>query len=541
MMTRPIVANAVWHRDESNVKAQRNTPPRPRIVPPDDYRATIATRRRGRKLMQIRDQLFINGEWVEAQDGGKFDVIDPADMSVIAQCAAAKASDMDKAVAAAKACHESGAWDGKNIFGRSAVLHKAAALVTENLDWLAELESRDVGKPIFESKNIDVASGGPTIEYFGDLAVDICGETIPAAYDDVLDYTVREPLGVLGAIIPWNFPFLIACRKIASALAAGNTIVVKPSSWAPLSTLALADIFKQAGLPDGALNILTGAGAIAGEALTRNPDVHGISFTGSTEVGRSIMSSCVLGLKGCGLELGGKSPALVLPDCDMDETIAGTLFGAYLNQGECCCAATRMLVHEAVYDEYVEKFLAGSAAIKVGMPLDPDTRLGAMVHPEQTAKVLEYVQSGLADGAKLALGGKQLTDPPFDKGTFLPPTVFVDVDPSITISQEEIFGPVVIITKVKDLAEMLAVANDSCYGLTASVWTTNLKSAHRLARDLKAGTIWMNLHNFVFPMAPYGGYKDSGIGRELGRQGLYELTQLKNVMVSLFEGGFKWY
>ncbi len=491
--------------------------------------------------MHIRDQLFINGEWVNAGDGGTFDVIDPSDCSVITSCAAATAADVDKAVGAAKACFESGAWNGRNMMGRSAILHKAAELVADNLDWLAELESRDVGKPIYESTGIDIAGGGPTLAYFADLAVDICGETIPAAYDDVLDYTIREPYGVVGAIIPWNFPFLIACRKMGSALAAGNTLVVKPASWAPLSTLALGDIFKEAGLPDGALNILTGAGAVAGEALAVHPEVHQVSFTGSTEVGRSIMSSCISGLKGCGLELGGKSPALILPDCDMDETIAGTLFGAYLNQGECCCAATRMLVHEAVYDEYVEKFVAGSAAIKVGLPLDLATRLGAMVHPDQTAKVLEYIQSGLREGAKLVLGGKQLTDPPFDKGTFLSPTVFVDVDPSLVISQEEIFGPVVVITKCKDVPEMVALANDSCYGLTASIWTTNLKAAHRLARDLKSGTIWMNLHNFVLPMAPYGGYKDSGLGRELGRQGLYELTQLKNVMVSMMEGGFVWY
>ena len=491
--------------------------------------------------MQIRDQLFINGEWVDAADGARFDVTDPADSSVLAQCAAAKGSDVTKAVAAAKTCFESGAWDGNNIMGRSAIMHKAAALINDNMQWLAELESRDVGKPLAESAGFDVPSGGATIEYFADLAVDITGTTFPMAYDQVLDYTVREPLGVVGSIIPWNFPFLIACRKIGSALAAGNAVVVKPASWAPLSTLALGDIFKAAGLPDGALNILTGAGSIAGEALAQHPDVHEISFTGSTEVGRSIMSSCVGSLKGCELELGGKSPALVLPDCDMNETIEGTLFGAFLNQGECCCAATRMLVHEAVYDEYVEKFLAASAAIKIGMPLDEDTRMGAMVHPDQTAKVLEYVQSGLDEGAKLAMGGSRLTDAPFGQGTFLPPTVFVDVDPNITISREEIFGPVVVITKVKDMEEMLRMANDSCYGLTASVWTTNLKSGHMLARDLKAGTIWLNLHNFVFPMAPYGGYKDSGIGRELGREGLLAMTQTKNVMVSMFEGGFKWY
>lgn len=491
--------------------------------------------------MEIRNQLLINGQWVDARDGGVFSVIDPADMSVITECAAAQAADVDAAVAAAKECFESEAWCGKNIMGRSAILHKAAALITENAEFLAQLETRDVGKPIFESRGIDIASGAATVEYFADMTVDIGGEVIPAVYDDVLDYTVREPLGVVAAIIPWNFPFLIACRKIASALAAGNTVIVKPSSWAPLSTLALGDLFMQSGLPPGALNIVTGSGAVAGEALSRHPDVHEVSFTGSTEVGRSIMSSCVAGLKGCGLELGGKSPALVLPDCDMDETIAGTLFGAYLNQGECCCAATRMLVHEAVYDEFVAKFVAGSEAIRCGLPLDEDTRMGAMVHPDHTATVLDYIAQGVAAGQKLACGGKQLTDPPFDKGTFLPPTVFVDVCPDCVISQEEIFGPVVVITKVRNEDEMVHLANATCYGLAASIWTTNLKAGHRIARELKAGTVWMNLHNFVFPMSPYGGYKDSGIGRELGREGILALTQTKNVMVSLFDGGFVWY
>jgi acyl-CoA reductase-like NAD-dependent aldehyde dehydrogenase len=491
--------------------------------------------------MQIRDQLFINGEWVDASDGGRFEVFDPADMSELAQCAAATADDVGRAVAAAKACHESGAWNGGNIMGRSAILHKAAAIIAENMEFLAELESRDVGKPIIESKNFDIPGAAGTVEYFADLAVDVCGEQIPTAYDEVLDYTIREPLGVIGAIVPWNFPFLCAARKIASALAAGNTVIIKPSSWAPLTTVLMGEIFQEAGLPEGALGILTGPGGVTGEAMTNHPDIHEISFTGSTEVGRSIMSSCVHSLKGCGLELGGKSPALVFPDCDMDETIAGTLFGAYLNQGECCCAATRMLVHEAVYDEYVEKFVAGSAGIKMGMPLEDDTRMGAMVHPKQTEVVLNYINKGLSEGCKLALGGKQLTDPPFDRGTFLPPTVFVDVDRNATISQEEIFGPVAVITKCKDEAEMVEMANDTCYGLTSSVWTTNLKTGHKMAKVLKAGTVWMNLHNFVMPMGPYGGYKDSGIGRELGMEGLKELTQVKNVMISLYEEGFKWY
>jgi len=491
--------------------------------------------------MKIRNKLFIGGKWVDAADGKTFGVIDPADNSEITQVAAANADDVAAAVEAARRCFESGAWSKLTVFERSAVLHKAAEIIAAEGNKLAELESRDVGKPIYESLNIDIASGAVTFSYFADLAVDICGEVIPAPYNEILDYTVREPLGVVAAIIPWNFPFLIACRKIASALAAGNCVVIKPASWAPLTTLALGDILQRAGLPDGALNIIPGSGSAAGDALTRHPGVHDVSFTGSTDVGRMIMSGCVDGLKGCGLELGGKSPALVLPDCNMDETVDGVLFGAYLNQGECCCAATRAIVHEAVYDEFVERFVEGSRAIKVGAPLEEDTRHGPLIHPDHLASVMKYVEAGKAGKAKLACGGAVLTDAPFAEGNYLPPTVFVDVDPVEVISREEIFGPVMVLTKARDVEELIRLGNDTEYGLAASVWTTDLKTGHRVASALQAGTVWLNLHNFVFPQAPYGGYKNSGIGRELGREGLLALTQTKNVMVSLFEPHFKWY
>jgi len=491
--------------------------------------------------MAIRNKLLIDGKWVDASGGKTLSVLDPSDNAEITRVAAGTTDDVDKAAKAAERCHQSGDWSKLNPYGRSAILRKVGALINEKAQELAELESRDVGKPIFESLNIDVASGAATFEYFADLAVDICGEVIPAPYNEVHNYTVREPLGVVGAIIPWNFPFLIACRKLASALAAGNCVVIKPATWAPLSTLALGDIFNEAGLPPGAVNILTGQGSTAGNSLLAHPAIHDISFTGSTDVGRAVMKGCVEGLKSCGLELGGKSPAIVLPDCNMDETIDGTLFGAYLNQGECCCAATRMLVHEAVYDEFVERFVAGSEAIKVGMPLEDDTRFGCLIHSDHMASVMSYIESGRNEGSKLACGGEALSSGPFEKGNFLPPTVFVDVEPDHRISREEIFGPVIVITKGKDENELIRLANDTCYGLAASIWTTNLKASHRIASQLQAGTVWVNLHNFVFPSGPYGGYKDSGIGRELGREGLLSLTQTKTVMVSLFEPGFKWY
>ena len=491
--------------------------------------------------MAIRNQLFIDGNWRDAADGKTLPVYDPSDNSVITAVAAATAGDVQAAAESAQRCFDSGAWSRKTIYERSAILHKISELIQKHSRALAELESRDVGKPIFESRYIDVASGSQTFAYFADLAVDLGGEVIPAPYNEVFNYTVHEPIGVVGAIIPWNFPFLIACRKLATALAAGNCVVIKPATWAPLSTLALGDIFTEAGLPPGTVNIITGNGSVAGKALIENPNIHDVSFTGSTEVGRSVMEGCVAGLKGCGLELGGKSPAVVLPDCDMEETVNGTLFGAFLNQGECCCAATRMLVHESVYAEYVERFVAGAKAIKVGMPLADDTRHGPVVHRDHLAAVLRHIEAGKQGGAKLACGGSVLKTPPFDRGNFLPPTVFVDVDPTQAISTEEIFGPVIVISKARSEEELVRLANNSRYGLAASIWTTNLKAGHRIAARLQAGTVWMNLHNFVFPSGPYGGYKDSGIGRELGREGLRALTQTKSVMISLFQPGFKWY
>ena len=492
-------------------------------------------------MTEPRNKLFIDGKWTDSSDGKTLSVLDPSTNSEITRVAAATAADVGLAAEAARRCFESGAWSGLTVYQRSAILHKVAELIAQRAETLAELESRDVGKPLVESRNIDVASGAATFSHFADLAVDICGETIPGPFNEVLSYTVHEPIGVVGAIIPWNFPFLIACRKLGSALAAGNCVVIKPATWAPLSTLTLGDIFNEAGLPPGAVNVVTGAGATVGSALLAHPVIHDVSFTGSTEVGHAVMEGCARHLKGCGLELGGKSPAVVLPDCNMDETIAGTLFGAYLNQGECCCAATRMLVHEAVYDHFVERFVAGSRAIKVGMPLEEGVQHGPLVHADHLQSVLKYVAAGKQEKAKLACGGEVLTEAPLDKGNFLPPTVFVDVDPDAAISREEVFGPVVVISKAASEEDLVRLANDTNYGLAASIWTTNLKAGHRLASQIRAGTVWMNLHNFVFPSVPYGGYKDSGIGRELGREGLLALTQTKSVMLSLFQPGFQWY
>jgi len=490
--------------------------------------------------MDVRNQLFIGGEWVDSSDGAAFDVVNPATGEVITPVQKASEQDLNAAIGAARRAFDE-AWRATTPYERSALLHKVGEAIEKNTEFLAQVETDDVGKPIVESLGVDIAAAAVTMHYFADVCVEVMGEVKSSPYADVFDYTVREPVGVVGAIIPWNFPFLIAARKIGSALAAGNTMVIKPASWAPLSTLLYGDLFTEAGIPPGVLNVVTAGGPDTGAAFTGSPDVEEITFTGSTEVGGGLYRQCTAGLKGCTLELGGKSPACVLADCDMDETVAGVLFGAYLNQGECCCAATRVVVDEAVYDEFVDKFVAGSKGIKVGMPREEDTKMGPLVHADHLKLVMDYVEAGKREGATLCCGGNLLQDGPLAKGNFMEVTVFADVTPGMTVWKEEIFGPVVVISKASGLDDMVAQANDSEYGLAASVWTTNLKTAHSLVPRIDAGTVWFNLHNFVFPSAPYGGYKASGVGSELGREGVLAQTRIKNVMVSMFPDGFVWY
>ena len=490
--------------------------------------------------MKIRDQLFIGGKWINASSQQSIRVINPATGEKLADVQKASQKDIDLAITAARKAFDT-TWGNMNPAERSACLHKVGAAITRNQEFLAQVEADDVGKPIFESRNIDIASGAATFHYFADICTEVAGEIQPSPYNQVFDYTIREPLGVVGAIIPWNFPFLIACRKIATALSAGNTMVIKPASWAPLSTLLLGEVFLETGMPEGVLNIVPSSGSDTGNAFVNSDIIRDITFTGSTETGSRLYGSCAQKLKDCTLELGGKSPGLVMPDCDMDETVAGTLFGVYLNQGECCCGLTRLIVHTDVYDEFVKKFVAGSKDIRVGMPLDEQTRMGALIHPDHLKTVMEYVESGRKEGATLLCGGNVIKSGKLAGGSFMEPTVFADVTPAMRIWREEIFGPIVVIAKTSSAEQMVKMANDTCYGLAASVWTTNLKTAHTLAPQIKAGTVWFNLHNFVFPSAPYGGFGSSGIGSELGKQGMLAMTRTKNVMVSLFPGGFKWY
>ncbi|MFH0795489.1 MAG: aldehyde dehydrogenase family protein [Candidatus Omnitrophota bacterium] len=491
--------------------------------------------------MLLHNNLFIDHKWIESKGGKKGKVLNPATNEVLGEITLADAPDVTLAVETASQAFEKGLWHKKPLLERSAILNRVGDLITKNAEELSQIETADVGKPITESRNIDIPSSADTFHYFANLMSDIGGEVIPSAIPDIMDYTVHEPLGVVAAITPWNFPFLIASRKLASALAAGNSVVIKPSSLAPFSTLRLMDLLTDAGVPEGVVNAITGSGGIIGEALTTLPQVQDISFTGSTEVGKTLMSCCSENLKGVGLELGGKSPALVLPDANLQETLDGILFGIFLNQGECCCAATRILVHKDIYDRFVPELVSATKALRVGLPREEKTQMGPLVSQEHLETVLNYIEDGKKAGARLLCGGNRLKKGVLNKGNFVSPAIFAEVSRDMRIFQEEIFGPVAVVTKCSGIEEMVALANDSIYGLAASIWTNNLKEGHRIASRLKSGTVWMNLHNFVMPMGPYGGYKMSGLGRELGREGVLALMQTKNVMVNLMEKPFKWY
>ena len=483
--------------------------------------------------------MFINGELCDSESGKTLTVVDPATEEGMATIPAGTAGDVQRAVAAAQAAFDTEVWSGLAPAARGEALLKLADALAAHQEEFAVLEASDVGKPIAESRAFDVPMAIDHLRYYGHLSVDLGGQTIPVGAP-VLDYTLKEPMGVVGEIIPWNFPLVLACRKLGPALVAGNCVVLKAATWAPLTTLKLGELPAEAGLPAGVVNVLAGSGSVVGDAMVRHPAVHKVSFTGSSEVGCGIMECCAAHAKSVSLEMGGKSPAVVLADAEVDGAVAGILFGVFLNQGECCCAATRILVHESLHDEFTEKFVAAANAIKVGPPLDETTQMGPLVTREHWETVSRYVESGIAEGAKLLCGGPEKPEGR-ERGYYLAPTVFDEVAPALKIYREEIFGPVVTITSFKNFNEAAEMANDTHYGLAASIWTTNLRDGHVMAQKIKAGTVWVNVHNFVFSTAPYGGYKLSGIGRELGRQGVEAFMETKNVMVWLGEGAFSWY
>ncbi len=478
--------------------------------------------------MSERTQLFIEGEFVDPQSETTFASVNPATGEEIAQVAHGNADDVDRAVRAAHKAHESGVWRDKPAAERSLILNRFADLLEKNLPELAALETQDNGKPINESTFVDLPMAIDNYRYYASAARFVNGQALPIP--GAMAYTLKEPLGVCGLIVPWNFPLLMATWKLAPALAAGNTVVLKPAEQTPLSALRLAKLFKEAGVPDGVVNVVTGDGS-TGEALVNHDMVDKIAFTGSTEVGHKVMANAAKGLKHVTLELGGKAPNVVFDDADLEQAVNAALFAVFFNQGQICTAGSRLFVQESIYDTFMEKFMSRIASLRVGDPTQNTTQIGSLVSQEQFDKVAHYIQVGQEEGATLAFGGKLLNDEM--KGLFVQPTVFTDVKNSMRIAQEEIFGPVLSVIRFKDDDEAAKLVNDIPYGLVSAIWSTNIKRAHNFARRIQAGYVWINTYNVIPVEAPFGGYKKSGFGRELGTAAMDTYTQTKSVYVDL--------
>ena len=483
---------------------------------------------------QAPGQLFIGGQWVDAQSGATFETVHPATGEPIARVAEAGEADVDAAVRAARrAFAETGArsWGGLDAADRGTLLWRIADMLERRQDELARLEVLDNGKPLREAR-IDIREAVDAFRYYAGWCTKLQGDTIPVR-GNVLNYTLREPVGVVGAIIPWNFPLLMAAWKVAPALACANTVVLKPAEQTPLSALELAAAAQEVGLPAGVLNVVTGFGETAGAALVRHPDVDKIAFTGSTEVGRTIMREAAGTLKKVSLELGGKSPNIVFADADLDAAARGAFAAIFYNAGQACTAGSRLLVQQEIHDALLDKLVERARKLQPGDPLDPGTRLGPMVSQEQLDRVLNYIERGRAEGARVVAGGGRADYAGERRGYWVEPTIFAGVAPDHTIAREEIFGPVLAVLPFADEEQAVTLANDTIYGLAAGVWTRDLKRAHRMARRIHAGTVWVNTYHPLDAASPFGGYKQSGFGRELGASALDLYTQTKSVWIDL--------
>jgi aldehyde dehydrogenase (NAD+) len=478
-------------------------------------------------------KLLIGGQWVDASDGKTFDTINPATGEVLTQIAAGTKADVDRAVAAARKAFDdpNGAWQKMSASDRGKLLWRIADLVDKNIEEIAEIETLDNGKPIFESRYVDVPMVAEVFRYYAGWATKIHGETINSRAN-AFTYTLREPVGVVAAIVPWNFPLLLAAWKIAPALATGNTIIWKPASQTTLSALRVGELMVEAGVPAGVVNILAGSGPVVGMGLVQHPGVDKVAFTGSTSVGKDVMRNAADGVKRITLELGGKSPNIVLADANLDEAVKGAANGIFYGKGEVCAAGSRLFVEKKIHDDFMQKLVDRANKLKPGDPLDPKTRLGAIVSEQQMKSVLSYIEAGSKEGAKLVAGGKRASVDG-SKGYFLEPTIFDAVDNKMKIAQEEIFGPVLATIPFDDVEQVAELANQNIYGLAAAIWTNDVRKAHSLARRLKAGTIWINAYNFYDPALPFGGYKQSGFGRELGMHAIEHYTELKSVWLNL--------
>lgn len=476
-------------------------------------------------------ELLIDGQWRPATGGATLPDLNPVTEENLADIAAASVDDVDAAVRSARSQLD-GDWGALPGAARGSILNRIADLIERDADKLAILEALDIGKPVGQPQMLDIPNAAATFRHFAGWADKISGATIPTAGymgRPTHSYTVREPVGVIGAIVPWNTPLMIAAWKLAPALAAGNAVVVKPAEDAPLSILHLGRLLAEAGLPSGTVNIIPGAGAVAGNALVEHPGVDKISFTGSPEVGRLIQKRAADSFKRLTLELGGKSPQIILPDADVDAAIQGTAMGLFFNQGEVCAAGTRIFVHRSLYADVVDALSAAASAQVLGDPFDPDTTLGALVNARQRDSVLSYIERGRSEGARVTAGGGRSDGP----GYFVQPTIFADATNDMTIAREEIFGPVGTVIAYDEVDDAVRQANDTKYGLAATIWTKDVSQAHTLARRIRAGAVWINGWAAIDPALPWGGMKTSGIGRELGWSGILANTEEKVVTVVL--------
>ena len=477
-------------------------------------------------------KLLINGEWVEALDGQTFASVNPATGEELAQVALARDEDVARAVHAARAAFEMGPWSQMSGEERGNLMWKLAALIDAHADELAELETLDNGKPLRVSRRGDVPYASKHFRYYAGWASKIEGSTIPISIPNQFVYTMREPVGVVGLIIPWNFPLLMAAWKLGPALACGNTAILKPAEETPLTALRLGELIQEAGFPDGVVNILTGPGVPTGAAITAQMGVDKVAFTGSTEVGRKVLEAAAhSNLKKVSLELGGKSPNVVFADADLQRAIKGATWAVFSTAGQECVAGSRLFVERGVYEQVVEGISAEAQKIRVGNGFG-NVHIGPIISDQQLERVMGYIHSGRESGAQIVTGGERLGGE-LQNGYFLPPTIFTHEDDQIPLVQEEIFGPVVAVTAFDDWDELVARANSTRYGLAAGVWTQNLSKAHRYARAVKAGTVWINGYGMFDPAAPFGGYKESGFGREMGKEALDLYTQVKTVWVGL--------
>jgi len=474
--------------------------------------------------------LLIDGAWRPATGGDTLAVENPATEETVATVASASREDIDLAVASARAALD-GPWGRMSARERGRLLWRLGERLMERADEVARLETLHNGKPIFESRQIEIPAAAECFQYFAGWADKLHGETIPVK-GNYLAYTLREPVGVVAAIVPWNFPLLLASWKLAPALACGNTVLLKPATQTPLTALALGELALEVGLPPGVLNVVTGPGSRVGRQIVEHPGIDKIAFTGDTSTGREIMRGSAKTLKRITLELGGKSPNIVLADADLDAAVRGATLGIFYGNGEVCAAGSRLLVDRSIKDAFVEKVVARTRKMQPGDPMNPKTRLGAISSAAHLERILGYVETARREGARLVTGGERV-DIGTGKGYFVQPTVFADVTPDMSIAREEVFGPVLATIEFADLDEAISRANESEYGLAAGIWTRDIKKAHYVARRLQAGTVWVNTYNVYDTAVPFGGYKQSGYGREMGMHALEHYTQVKSVWVDL--------